>query len=93
MNLDGQRRSSRHRRVRGEKEVIASSSNTLKELKIKVHYASLYEVTWYHVRVFTRVENLRKSNFSNAISKPGKIMICFEKEIYGKMLFLKHKGI
>ncbi|KAJ8017548.1 Ubiquitin carboxyl-terminal hydrolase 48 [Holothuria leucospilota] len=36
MNLDGQRRSSRHRRVRGEKEVIASSSNTLKELKIKV---------------------------------------------------------
>ncbi|XP_071840650.1 ubiquitin carboxyl-terminal hydrolase 48-like isoform X1 [Apostichopus japonicus] len=37
--FDGQRRSSRHRRVRGEKEVIASSTNTLKELKIKVMHA------------------------------------------------------
>ncbi|XP_071805527.1 ubiquitin carboxyl-terminal hydrolase 48-like [Asterias amurensis] len=33
------RRSSRHRKVRGEKEVIVSSTNTLKELKIKVMHA------------------------------------------------------
>ncbi|XP_071945770.1 ubiquitin carboxyl-terminal hydrolase 48-like [Antedon mediterranea] len=33
------RRSTRHRRVRGEKEVIVSSTNTLKELKVKVMHA------------------------------------------------------
>ncbi|XP_033109821.1 ubiquitin carboxyl-terminal hydrolase 48-like isoform X2 [Anneissia japonica] len=33
------RRSSRHRRVRGEKEVVVSSTNTLKELKVKVMHA------------------------------------------------------
>ncbi|XP_038078430.1 ubiquitin carboxyl-terminal hydrolase 48-like [Patiria miniata] len=36
---DSIRRSSRHRKVRGEKEVIVSSTNTLKELKIKVMHA------------------------------------------------------
>ncbi|XP_022090230.1 ubiquitin carboxyl-terminal hydrolase 48-like isoform X3 [Acanthaster planci] len=36
---DSTRRSSRHRKVRGEKEVIVSSGNTLKELKIKVMHA------------------------------------------------------
>ncbi|XP_071502708.1 ubiquitin carboxyl-terminal hydrolase 48-like [Diadema antillarum] len=42
MELDGSassRRSTRHRRVRGEKEIIVSSTNTLKELKIKVMHA------------------------------------------------------
>ncbi|XP_041479423.1 ubiquitin carboxyl-terminal hydrolase 48-like [Lytechinus variegatus] len=38
-NNSSSRRSSRHRRVRGEKEVIVSSTNTLKELKIKVMHA------------------------------------------------------
>ncbi|XP_030837589.1 ubiquitin carboxyl-terminal hydrolase 48-like [Strongylocentrotus purpuratus] len=38
-NSSSSRRSSRHRRVRGEKEVMVSSTNTLKELKIKVMHA------------------------------------------------------